>query len=87
MTYVDHRRVARKGHTCNVNRIDNCRSIKPGDVYVETTAFPGDEWGFAHEGKPVRLACCAPCHLDARLGDDRVIHPIPYEQLAWQGLL
>jgi hypothetical protein len=51
------RRVARKIRECSCDRL-----IGPGDVYLEHTAFPGDEAGYATSaGRPVRLAECSYC--------------------------
>lgn len=39
-----------------------CHVIKPGEVYLEWTEFPGGEAGYAdYAGHPVRMAECADC--------------------------
>lgn len=41
-----------------------CRTIRPGELYVEWTEFPGGEAGYATAaGHPVRLAECADCAI------------------------
>lgn len=39
-----------------------CPSIKPGDLYIEWTEFPGGDAGYADAaGHPVRMAECRRC--------------------------
>jgi hypothetical protein len=74
------RRVARKQHLCQWG---DCRRINPGDVYVESTSFPGHDSGYATSaGHPVRMALCARCALGYGYDLD-----IPYDQLCREGLL
>ena len=56
MTVIAKARRARKPHWgC-------CRVIKPGELYVEHTEFPGGESGYADTaGHPVRMAECREC--------------------------
>lgn len=79
------RRVARKDRFCG-RLTDWCLPIRRGDVYLESTEFPGGDSGYADTaGRPVRMAVCAPC-VCAR-HDGHLLDPIPYEQCARQGLL
>jgi hypothetical protein len=83
------RRVARKDHDCGHGLADNnCRSIRPGDVYGDATLFPGDDAG-GGLNHPIRMAVCAPCVLDRNSvhAYSSVLDPIPYEQLCRQALL
>lgn len=69
------RRVARTRHTCTSSEWPH--PIRPGEVYLERTEFPGDDLGYADAaGHPVRHAQCAECaqgsgrgHLLAEGGD------------------
>ena len=74
---VYRRRVARKAWPgCG----GYCRTIQPGEVYLEVTELPGGESGFADSaGRPVRMAVCAPCAM--RHGDYQEIYPVPAEQM------
>ena len=54
-----------------------CHLIRVGDLYLESTAFPGDEMGFVAK-HPVKCAECRACaerygrgHLFAAREDDR----------------
>lgn len=54
-----HRRRARKRHYCG-----GCarNAIRPGDIYLMHTEFPGGESGYADAAeRPVRMAECASC--------------------------
>jgi len=61
---ITHKRTARRRRVC-----DSCgdyrETIKPGDVYLEHTAFPGHDSGMAGYrhggGRPVRAAECSDC--------------------------
>lgn len=56
MAGVTRRRVARKRHpACG----GYCPSIQPGDVYLEHTAFPGDEMGNTGFWRIRECAACA----------------------------
>jgi hypothetical protein len=82
------RRVARKPHPCGLGIARGCKgSIPAGDVYQESTQYPGYDSGQATAaGRPVRMAMCAPC---AALGDPSLhaLDSIPYDQLCRDGLL
>jgi hypothetical protein len=78
---VGRRRVARKTHRC---QFGDCKTIPIGDVYVESTSFPGHDSGYAtHAGHPVRMALCARCAHRFGYGD----LDIPFDQLCRDGLL
>jgi hypothetical protein len=53
------RRVARAEHRCE-NYPYHCPPIKPGDVYLLHTAYPGQDWNDGWT-KPGSLAECGPC--------------------------
>ena len=56
---ITRRRVARKAHACGWG---TCRTIQPGEVYLEHVEYPGGEAGYADAaGHPVRLAECPDC--------------------------
>lgn len=78
------RRVARKPHACQWGTCPRGNGIRPGDVYIVSTSFPGHDSGYADAaGHPVRMALCAHCAL--RFGYD--LGDIPYDQLCRDGLL
>jgi hypothetical protein len=53
-------RRARKSRHCGSDYIGP--QIKPGDLYIEHTEFPGGESGYADAaGHPVRMAECRDC--------------------------
>lgn len=56
------RRVARTPKRCSETWLFAGHPIKPGEVYLEWTEFPGGEAGYADSaGHPVRMAECADC--------------------------
>lgn len=60
MTTTARRRVARKPHPCSWG---DCRTITPGEVYIEHTEYPGGDYTEYADtaGHPVRIAECADC--------------------------
>lgn len=67
------RRTARKSHRCTCGHI-----IKPGDIYLSHTIFPGDDAHHYVAQRPFRGAECAYCA--ERYGRDHLLEPLPEAQ-------
>lgn len=85
MSTTSRRRIARKTHHCEGTNHTSSQ-IKPGDVYLEHTEFPGSFLGFADTvGHPIRRAQCAVCATTHGLG--YLLEPVPTEQAYRDGLV
>ena len=74
MPSVGRRVVARKFHRCDT--CDRAGRIKPGQVYYQSTIFPGDDYYYGKA--PYRFKECAFC--SERYGRDWILYPMPPDQ-------
>lgn len=74
MSHNQKRVTARKHHWCM--SCDRPRGIKPGDVYYQSTIFPGND-GNPYT-KPITFKECAGC--SNRYGRGHLLEPLPEDQ-------